>query len=411
MVHRHQRTNQSIREVTVVKRGTRELAHQFKLLFAGLFLVAGLLCSQTASFAQAVKSDHEFRSVAAGVEHLQITRPATATDGPAGPWLINVLRVDLKQAKLKFVRAMDQGVGLETVSSLVTRHGAKAGINAGYFRTTGVYRGESVGSFVTNGRLLSEPHNNRVAVALHEAGGMTELIFGFPVFQGRVSIRGLSHAVSGLNRPVGDNELVVFTPEFHRTTLTSPEVLEIVVRRNRVELIADRRGSHAIPADGFVIAATGEARQWLLKHIRRGMPLSVSLALTTTGSDRRLVEAQNLIGGGPQLVKDGKVSITSSEEKITAAFMNDRHPRTAIAKLASGQVLLLTVDGRQPGVSVGISLPALAELLIELGATEAINLDGGGSTTMVLLGKIVNKPSDQGGERPVSDAILVFPNP
>jgi exopolysaccharide biosynthesis protein len=94
---------------------------------------------------------------------------------------------------------------------------------------------------------------------------------------------------------------------------------------------------------------------------------------------------------------------------MSDGFGTDLHPRTAIAKLDSGKLLLLTVDGRQPGISMGMSLYTLADVLLELGAVEAINLDGGGSTTMVIHNKIVNKPSDQIGERPVSDAILVFP--
>jgi exopolysaccharide biosynthesis protein len=72
-------------------------------------------------------------------------------------------------------------------------------------------------------------------------------------------------------------------------------------------------------------------------------------------------------------------------------------------------MLIATVDGRQPGVSVGMSLAELASLLLEFGASDAINLDGGGSTTMVVNGKLVNSPSDQTGERPVSDAILILP--
>jgi exopolysaccharide biosynthesis protein len=103
------------------------------------------------------------------------------------------------------------------------------------------------------------------------------------------------------------------------------------------------------------------------------------------------------------------VEITNIAEKILPSFVTDTHPRTAIAKLKSGQVLLLTVDGRQPGESIGMSLNMLADLLIEFGAVEAINLDGGGSTTMVIRNKLVNKPSDATGERPVSDAILVYP--
>ena len=89
------------------------------------------------------------------------------------------------------------------------------------------------------------------------------------------------------------------------------------------------------------------------------------------------------------------------------SFATDRHPRTAIGVLADGRALLLVVDGRQPALSVGMSLEELAQLLVEFGAVDAINLDGGGSTTMVVDKAIVNRPSDATGERPVSDAIIV----
>jgi exopolysaccharide biosynthesis protein len=75
---------------------------------------------------------------------------------------------------------------------------------------------------------------------------------------------------------------------------------------------------------------------------------------------------------------------------------------------ADGRVLLVTVDGRQPELSVGMTIAELAALLIELGAVEAANMDGGGSTTMAVRGKVVNSPSDLTGERAVGDALLVF---
>jgi exopolysaccharide biosynthesis protein len=106
-------------------------------------------------------------------------------------------------------------------------------------------------------------------------------------------------------------------------------------------------------------------------------------------------------------VTAGRVDITDRREKMLKTFATDRHPRTAIAALGDRRALLAVVDGRQPALSVGMTLDELARLLIEFGATEAINLDGGGSTTMVVQGQIVNNPSDVSGERPVSDAILV----
>jgi exopolysaccharide biosynthesis protein len=111
----------------------------------------------------------------------------------------------------------------------------------------------------------------------------------------------------------------------------------------------------------------------------------------------------------PQLIRNGKIEITWEQEKAGQSFAEMRHPRTAVAKLADDKFLMVTVDGRQPGTSVGMNLQELAEMLLELGAVDAMNLDGGGSTTMFVGGKVINQPSDKEGERKVSDAILVFP--
>jgi exopolysaccharide biosynthesis protein len=137
--------------------------------------------------------------------------------------------------------------------------------------------------------------------------------------------------------------------------------------------------------------------------------LNLNLSPVETEQADSWRKATSVIGGGPQLIKAGRVEITNTAENILPSFVSDTHPRTAFAKLKSGQILLVTVDGREPGESVGMSLTMLADLLLEFGAVEAINLDGGGSTTMVIRNKLVNKPSDATGERPVSDAILIYP--
>jgi exopolysaccharide biosynthesis protein len=108
----------------------------------------------------------------------------------------------------------------------------------------------------------------------------------------------------------------------------------------------------------------------------------------------------------PQLIKDGKIDVTWEKEGSTKSFFETRHPRTAVAKLKDGKFLMITVDGRSES-SGGIGLTDLASYLLELGVTDAMNLDGGGSTTMYLDGKIVNHPSDKEGERAVSDALIV----
>ncbi len=354
-----------------------------------------------------------FQTIAPGLEHGQVTRGQASKDESTGPWLINALRVDLSLATIRIVRALDAGLGLETTSSLAARHGAAAAINGGYFRTTGTYRGESIGMVLLGGRLISEPYNDRAEIGLLEDGKRTEVLFGHLGYESEISLGSQKHKVHGVNRPVGANEIIVFTPEFHRTTLTKPDGIEVVVRRNRIVSISDLAGSSEIPTDGFVISAVGESREWIKRNARRNSAAKVQWrlkSLHSQGEDAKWSKAQNILGAGPQLIKAGKIEITDQREKMIAGFATTRHPRTAFARLDSGKLLLITVDGRQPGVSVGMSLQELAELLLEYGARDAINLDGGGSTTMVLQDKIVNRPSDQAGERPVSDAILVLPN-
>jgi exopolysaccharide biosynthesis protein len=348
--------------------------------------------------------------IAPGVEHIQITRGHKSEKDATGPWLINLLRIDLTKARLLMVHALDEAVGLETVSSLAARYGAIAAVNSGYFRTTGTYRGDSVGIQMLNGKLLSEPDNVRAAAGLIEGKERQNLIFGHMKFEGQViTSRRSKHVISGLNRPRGEDELIVFTPEFHRTTLTEADGMEIIVRRGRIVSRRDQKGSSVIPADGYVISAAGSAREWALKNLPAGVRVELKLDLSPTETEMQTEwrRTTSMVGGGPQLIKNGRVEITNAAEKILPSFVSDLHPRTAIAKLKSGQILLVAVDGRQ-AESIGMSLTMLANLLIEFDAIEAINLDGGGSTAMVIRNKLVNKPSDAGGERHVSDAILVF---
>jgi len=405
--------------------------HVLRFGLIGLFACISLDAANPSTTQTLTAGAQKSEVIAPGVEHLQITRGFKSEKESTGPWFINLLRIDLSKARLRLVHAMDEAVGLETVSSMAARYGALAAVNSGYFRTTGTYRGDSVGVEVLDGKILSESNNARAALGLIDKVGSQQLIFGHVEFEGQViagpdskwhgrlaredtskmRVPQTSHPINGLNRPRADNELIIFTPEFHRTTLTEPSGLELIVRGGQIIEMRDLQGSSSIPADGFVISASGAARDWALKNLRRGVRVRLNLNLSPVEVDQTDLwkQATSIIGGGPQLIRNGRVEITNAAEKILPSFVSDGHPRTAIAKLKSGQILLLTVDGRQPGESIGMSLNMLADLLIEFGAFEAINLDGGGSTTMVIRNKLVNKPSDTTGERPVSDAILVYP--
>ena len=118
-----------------------------------------------------------------------------------------------------------------------------------------------------------------------------------------------------------------------------------------------------------------------------------------------------VIGAGPVLVLDATSQIHIFIERFNT---DERAPRTAIGVMPSGEVLIVVVDGRQPEWSAGLTLPELAELFIARGAREALNLDGGGSSTMLIQNEIVNRPSDYavpgqpGRERAVANVVALL---
>jgi exopolysaccharide biosynthesis protein len=119
-------------------------------------------------------------------------------------------------------------------------------------------------------------------------------------------------------------------------------------------------------------------------------------------------KVQWAFGGGPVLLLDKEIKITNNEErKFAGKAIDDLHPRTAIGYTATGKMILLVVQGRMPGVAAGASLRDLASIMKDLGCAEALNLDGGGSSTLLVNGLETIKPSDPGGQRPVPAVFIV----
>ncbi|MFN8232099.1 MAG: phosphodiester glycosidase family protein [Actinomycetota bacterium] len=148
---------------------------------------------------------------------------------------------------------------------------------------------------------------------------------------------------------------------------------------------------------GLILAARpGTDEAAFLTSLTVGETLTVSWSV---GFD----DVRDLVGGGPVLLRDGETTIGGCSQPICGP-----NPRTAVGVTADGVVLLVVVDGRRAGYSSGMTLLALANLMRSLGAVDATNLDGGGSSTVVVQGDLMNRPSD-GAERPVPSAIVVLP--
>jgi exopolysaccharide biosynthesis protein len=349
-------------------------------------------------------------AVGPGIEHVTIKRGDFAAVLGGDYWSIHALLVDPAKARLELGIALDEIVGAEKTSSIASRHGAAAAVNGGYFRTEGLLKGEPAGLLAAAGRILSEPAKGRASLAVAELAGLTRIAVAHIRVKAEViadSARGArsSRPVDGFNRDRGTDHLIVFTPEFHRTTLTDPSGTEAIVRGGKVIEVRDKTGSAPIPSDGIVISGRGAAAEWIRSRLLPGTAIEIR---TEIKAEPPLpFDADFLIGGGPRLLREGKV-VPSEADAYPDGFYASRHPRTAVGVRADGCLVLAAVDGRQPGLSVGMTIAELAGLMAELGCVEALNLDGGGSTTMVVKGKVVNSPSDPAGERSVSDALLVY---
>jgi exopolysaccharide biosynthesis protein len=355
----------------------------------------------------------EFKTVHDGVEYAEVTKEISGVKVN-----MNLLRLDLTRVRLDVVHAMDEAIGVEKTSSLAARYGALAAINAGFFRLdSSLYAGDAAGILMIDRELLSESQNNRVALFINNHAVSDKVSITHFEANSSFRIKGKTFFCSGINRERKENEIVLYTSRFHRTTLTDKSGVEIVVSGRKITAINSGIGSSVIPEGGYVISINGKMRDEILPLVRLGRTItllpvpSFHVEGGWPGSEmmrtmQTFISAEHIVGGVPQLIKDGKVDITWEQEKSSKAFVETRHPRTAVAKLKDGKFLMITIDGRSES-SGGIGLQDLAEYLLSLGAVDAMNLDGGGSTTMFLDGKVVNHPSDKEGERKVSDALIV----
>lgn len=338
-----------------------------------------------------------YRKIAEGVGYWEGQR---WTGG--GPARVRALRVDPRRAEVMPAMASPgkQGtMGLEPVRLIAARNRAVAGINGTFFSPATL---EPLGLLVINGQLVSSQLYNRSAFYFLKDGramvSNANLVAQVTTPAGEILV---PHAV---NQPAARHQLTLYSDHFGFRTRTWPDPSRFEVALSPLGSIMNMgMGDLPIPLGGYVLSAQGKERARLMQALSPGSQSRVTVGLEKSGKN-----VAHVIGGGPTLVSKGKVRITAVEERFRKDVAMGRAPRTALAVDAKGDLLLATVDGRKPGYSAGMTLRELARTLDELGALEAINLDGGGSTTMAIKGQVVNQPSD-GRERWVSNALIVKP--
>jgi hypothetical protein len=357
----------------------------------------------------------------------------TGWDGAStdrGPWEVRVLTIDPREFDGDLIG--DFGPDLErreTTSALAAAKGATAAVNAGFFvlDPAAGAPGDPAGVGVYDDRLLSEATNGRPAfvfsddgrhagVARHTWTGAVRSGLKTLTLDGVNRVPGLIRNCGGTgdqptDRPLHDttctdqDELILFTNDYGANTPAGPGVEVLVDNKNRVTAVREPRGG-SLPAGTRALQATGAKADELRAF---GPKVTITSKLRGRTDDY-------VLNGGPELVRDGRQHATPATDGMVRpndpsfyyGWVQKRNPRTIAGVDARGRILLATIDGRSTA-SLGLSIAESAAVAQALGMQDAINLDGGGSTTMVTNNVVINKPSDAAGERPVGDAILILP--
>ena len=331
-----------------------------------------------------------------------------------GPWAVHVLDID--RAACWSPVAVKGGLSAEGRTRTSTLTGSVAntatlvagGVNADFFLFDPP--GVPTGAHVNGGAVVTGP-GARPVFALDQNG---QPWIGTLTVSGAAVSGSDSFSIDSWNR-IAVNGLTWFDARYGPAVDTLWNSVRIVIsdRRGTVQDIDSARVRTPIPASGGVLVIGPRApegiRQRIVDAARTRRQFDVAVRLLP-------IQAREAIGGFPVLVRDS-VEVPGLDSAGAPNFAPVRHPRTIIGVAARGRrLLLITIDGRQPGYSAGTTNRESAAVALALGATEAINLDGGGSTAMAVARyrndsmtvDVVNRPSDPQGERAVGNALVVI---
>ena len=296
--------------------------------------------------------------------------------------------------------------GTETLTAIQRRlsgSATTAGVNGDYFNFNS---GAPSGILMRESQVASPPFGERSSAGITTDGTLdVRRISFFGTWQGA----GAKRTLNTFNEAPPTNGTALYTQAWGPTTPSLPGATALILfpfpapvpNADLVAPVVEVRtggGPVPIPLGGAVIVGVGSAAAVLASEGPVGQAITSRLIFKPDWPN--VVSA---IGGGPQIVRNG-AAIFRAGETFTPIQLGARVPRTGLGQLSDGRVILVAVDGRQPGYSVGLTNFELAQTMVRLGAVTAMALDGGGSTTMAFNGTLLNRPS--GPERSISTALL-----
>lgn len=330
------------------------------------------------------------KDVRSGVKHIKLTKYYVGR-----PVRINVVEVDMKLAKgfeLTPVLSSDTTLNSRrTITTIAKKSNALIALNGTYFKPqTGV----PLGTLMINHKMYTGPIYDRVAMGIFSDGNSTKFDIARVQLDAFVEGSGTKIKVDNINQPrMLSTYVLAYTSDWGQVSPYAPKYgMNLLVENNVITKAS--ANPIKIPQNGYVISGPKSVLQPLLE--KKDSKLTIN-------TNPEWKNVKHIISGGPYLVKDSKVFVDMTAQKLGA--IGGRNPRSAIGYTADNNLVLVAVDGRE-GSSVGMTLMELAYFMQSIGCTNAMNLDGGGSTVMYVKGQVVNNPAQRGGI-PLSNAIVL----
>lgn len=339
--------------------------------------------------------------------------------------VINILKVEIKKPDLSIIatKANELLNTKETTSQMVSRYKLSgynviAAINADFFEADG----EVVSNMISDGEIVKavkfsdSPFNpfTNSQIAFDNDDNMYIDQF---IFSGNLILpNGNVEEIRRVNSKADSNSITLYNYFQGKTTPPSSKDWQVVdfvlfplqTVGDTLKYITTAKTTFRnfeIPKQGIILSSNNKFAYYLDREIKIGDTLRIVYNFSP-----KLKNIKSLTGGWPVLVKEGNNMIrrNASIEGVTDKFSEQRHPRTGIGYSSDNKTLyMITVDGRQQ-MSRGMTLLEFANLMITEGIYNGLNLDGGGSTTMVVNDKVVNNPSDATGERLVGNCLMII---
>lgn len=322
---------------------------------------------------------------------------------------INILVLDPSKVTLKIVRAQDIQRGIATVADIAQDSGGIAAINGGFFRLNQPI------SYTALPAGILKIDNYWHGIAYKSRGAMgwdtdaNKVLFDILQTDSKLLLGNDTegYPIHVTNKVLDGNRAMLLTDSYidHVKMIDN---MALMLYKQRVEDIYTT-GSVLVPPDAYLYNVSGPLQE-RLSNIEVGSPAELIvrvIPLLDMNTSSEWNKIPNIIGGGPLLIKNGKIVNSYKREQLNADFVNQRHARTAIGMLEDGRLVMVVVEKSLVVEDSGMSLSELATFMANYGCSEALNLDGGGSSSIYVHEFISGKRNSIFPERPVADALVV----